>query len=786
MKVFFFFFFPGYAFEYLIETLNDSSHKKFFNVPRLGGTKYDVLPYSIRVLLEAAVRNCDGFLMKKEDVMNILDWKTKQSNVEVPFFPARVLLQDFTPETVLKNQEVEFGRNRERLQFFKWSSRVFKNVAVIPPGTGTAHQVNLEYLSRVVFEEKDLLFPDSVVGTDSHITMVNGLGILGWGVGGIETEAVMLGLPVSLTLPEVVGCELTGSSNPFVTSIDVVLGITKHLRQVGVAGKFVEFFGSGVSQLSIVDRTTIANMCPEYGAILSFFPVDNVTLKHLEHTGFDKAKLESMEAYLKAVKLFRDEQDNSGEPEYSQVIQINLNSIVPSVSGPKRPQDRVALTDMKSDFQACLNEKVGFKGFQIAAEKQNDIVSIHYEGSEYKLSHGSVVIAAVISCTNNCNPSVMLAAGLLAKKAVEAGLQVKPYIRTSLSPGSGMVTHYLSSSGVLPYLSKLGFEIIGYGCSTCVGNTAPLSEAVLNAVKQGDLVTCGVLSGNKNFEGRLCDCVRANYLASPPLVVAYAIAGTVNIDFQTEPLGTDPTGKNIYLHDIWPSREEVHQIEEEHVVLSMFKALKEKIETKEPVALQPIENAHVLLYLGDSITTDHISPAGSIARSSAAAKYLTNRGLTPREFNSYGARRGNDAVMTRGTFANIKLFNKFIGKPAPKTIHFPSGQTLDVFEAAELYQKEGIPLIILAGKKYGSGNSRDWAAKGPYLLGVKAVLAESYEKIHKDHLIGIGIAPLQFLPGESADSLGLSGRETFSLTFPEELSPGVILNIKVYLNFSNI
>ncbi|XP_054306849.1 iron-responsive element-binding protein 2 isoform X2 [Pongo pygmaeus] len=818
----------GYAFEYLIETLNDSSHKKFFDVSKLGGTKYDVLPYSIRVLLEAAVRNCDGFLMKKEDVMNILDWKTKQSNVEVPFFPARVLLQDFTgipamvdfaamreavktlggdpkkvhpacptdltvdhslqidfskcaiqnapnpgggdlqkagklsplkvqpkklpcrgqttcrgscdsgelgrnsgtfssqientpilcpfhlqpvpePETVLKNQEVEFGRNRERLQFFKWSSRVFKNVAVIPPGTGMAHQVNLEYLSRVVFEEKDLLFPDSVVGTDSHITMVNGLGILGW--------------------------------------------------------------------------------------------------------GFSKAKLESMETYLKAVKLFRNDQNSSGEPEYSQVIQINLNSIVPSVSGPKRPQDRVAVTDMKSDFQACLNEKVGFKGFQIAAEKQKDIVSIHYEGSEYKLSHGSVVIAAVISCTNNCNPSVMLAAGLLAKKAVEAGLRVKPYIRTSLSPGSGMVTHYLSSSGVLPYLSKLGFEIVGYGCSTCVGNTAPLSDAVLNAVKQGDLVTCGILSGNKNFEGRLCDCVRANYLASPPLVVAYAIAGTVNIDFQTEPLGTDPTGKNIYLHDIWPSREEVHRVEEEHVILSMFKALKDKIEmgnkrwnsleapdsvlfpwdlkstyircpsffdklTKEPVALQAIENAHVLLYLGDSVTTDHISPAGSIARNSAAAKYLTNRGLTPREFNSYGARRGNDAVMTRGTFANIKLFNKFIGKPAPKTIHFPSGQTLDVFEAAELYQKEGIPLIILAGKKYGSGNSRDWAAKGPYLLGVKAVLAESYEKIHKDHLIGIGIAPLQFLPGENADSLGLSGRETFSLTFPEELSPGITLNIQ--------
>ncbi|XP_070256724.1 iron-responsive element-binding protein 2 [Myotis yumanensis] len=924
----------GYTFEYLIETLNDSSRKKFFNVPKLGGAKYDVLPYSVRVLLEAAVRNCDGFLLKKEDVLNILDWRTKQSNVEVPFFPARVLLQDFTgipamvdlaamreavktlggdpkkvhpacptdltvdhslqidfskcaiqnapnpgggdlpkaaklsplkapprrlpcrgpaacrgpcdpgepglgrgagrpstqientpllcpfhlqpvpePETVLKNQEVEFGRNRERLQFFKWCSRVFRNVALIPPGTGMAHQVSLEYLSRVVFEEGALLFPDSVVGTDSHITMVNGLGILGWGVGGIETEAVMLGLPVSLTLPEVVGCELTGSSNPFVTSIDVVLGITKHLRQAGVTGKFVEFFGSGVSQLSIVDRTTIANMCPEYGATLSFFPVDNVTLKHLEHTGFDKAKLKSMETYLKTVKLFRSDQGDSGEPEYSQVIRINLNSIVATVSGPKRPQDRVAVTEMKSDFRACLSEKVGCRGFQIAAEKQSDAVSLHYEGSDYRLSHGAVVVAAVTSCTNNCNPSVMLAAGLLAKKAVEAGLRVQPYIRTSLAPGSGMVTHYLSSSGVLPYLRTLGFEVVGYGCSTCVGNTGPLSDAVLSAVKQGDLVTCGVLSGNKSFEGRLCDCVRATYLASPPLVVAYAIAGTVNIDFQTEPLGTDPAGKDIFLQDIWPSREEVQQVEEEQVLCSVFKALKEKMETgdkrwnsldapdsvlfpwdskstyircpsffdkltKEPAAPQPIEHAHVLLHLGDAVTTDHISPAGSISRSSAAAKYLTNRGLTPREFNSYGARRGNDAVMTRGTFANIKLLNKFIGKPAPKTIHFPSGQTLDVFEAAELYQKEGIPLIILAGRKYGSGSSRDWAAKGPYLLGVRAVLAESYEKIHKDHLIGIGIAPLQFLPGENAETLGLTGRETFSLAFPEELSPGVTLTMK--------
>ncbi|XP_068000204.1 iron-responsive element-binding protein 2 [Melanerpes formicivorus] len=924
---------PGSPYQPVIETLGNYPQKKFYNVSRLGGAKYDTLPYSIRVLFESSVRNCDGFLVKETDAMNILDWKTKQNNVEVPFCPARVVLQDFTgipamvdfaamreavrnaggdpmkvnpacptdlivdhslqidyikcaiqnapnpgggdsqkptaklsplraqprklpcrgqtgckgpcgtgdasrgtgqfpaqientpilcpfhlqplpePETVLKNQEMEFGRNRERLQFFKWSSKVFKNISIIPPETGMAHQVNLEYLSRVVFEVKDFLYPDSVVGTDSHTTMVNGLGILGWGVGGIETEAVMLGMPVTLTLPEVVGCELTGTASSLATSIDVVLSITKQLRQADVVGKFVEFFGSGVSQLSVADRTTIANMCPEYGAILSFFPVDNVTLKHLRHTGFDKAKLEVMEAYLKAVKLFRNYESSSRDPEYSQVVQINLSSIIPYVSGPKRSQDRVAVTNMKSDFQACLNEKFGVKGFQIAAEKQNDFVPVQYEGNEYKLSHGCVVIAAVISCTNNCNPSVMLAAGLLAKKAVEAGLVVKSYIRTSLSPGSGMVTHYLSSSGVLPYLSKLGFGVVGYGCSTCVGNTAPLPEAIRNAIKQGDIIACGVLSGTKNFEGRLCDCVRANYLASPPLVVAYAIAGTVRIDFETEPLGTGFNGKSIYLRDIWPTRSELHEVEEGCVISSMFKELKEKMEkgnkrwnlleapestlfpwdlkstyircpsffdklAKEAVAPQQIQNAHVLLYLGDSVTTDHISPAGSIARSSAAAKYLTSKGLTPREFNSYGARRGNDAVMTRGTFANIKLLNKFIGKPAPKTIHFPSGQTLDVFEAAELYQKEGIPVIILAGKKYGLGGSRDWTAKGPYLLGVKAVLAESYEKVHKSQLVGIGIAPLQFLPGENPSTLGLTGREQFSISFPPDLTPGTTLDIK--------
>uniref|UniRef100_A0A4W3HJM0 Cytoplasmic aconitate hydratase n=1 Tax=Callorhinchus milii TaxID=7868 RepID=A0A4W3HJM0_CALMI len=838
-----------HPFSHLIEPLTeDRPDKKYFNILKLEDHRYELLPYSIRVLFEAAVRNCDGFHIKKEDALNILDWKNQQNNADVPFWPARVLLQDFTgipavvdfaamreavkklggdpakvnpvcPTDLIvdhslqidysKSQEMEFNRNKERLQFFKWSSKVFQNVTVVPPGSGLVHQVNLEYLSRVVFDLGGVFFPDSVVGTDSHTTMVNGLGILGWGVGGIESEAVMLGQPVTLTLPQVVGCKLVGIINPLATSIDVVLSITKQLRQVGVSGKFVEFFGSGVSQLSVADRTTIANMCPEYGATVSFFPVDDVTLRHLKCTGYGEAKLESVETYLKAVKLFRNYDNSSQDPDYSQVIELNLSSIAPYVSGPKRPQDRVVVTDMKKDFQNSLNEKVGFKGFQIPPEKQKDTVDIKYEGKDYKLSHGSVVIAAVISCTNNCNPSVMLGAGLLAKKAIEAGLCVKPYIKTSLSPGSGMVTYYLNASCVLPYLHTLGFEVIGYGCATCVGNTAPLPDSVVAGIKKGELVACGVLSGNKNFEGRLCDCVCANYLASPPLVVAYAIAGTINIDFESEPLGVNSKGKEIYLCDIWPSREEIQQVEEQQVIPSMFKELREKMEvgnslncwcpgyinymseklsvvkspllfyflTKEPSPLQSIENAHVLLHLGDSVTTDHISPAGSIARNSAAARYLTSKGLTPREFNSYGARRGNDAVMTRGTFANIRLVNKFIGKTGPKTIYFPSGQTLDVFDAAERYHREGFPLIILAGKKYGLGNSRDWAAKGPYLLGVKAILAESYEKIHKNHLVGMGVIPLQFLPGENAEVLGLTGKEQYTIKLPQDLSPGTIIDV---------
>uniref|UniRef100_A0A3Q1FBZ9 aconitate hydratase n=1 Tax=Acanthochromis polyacanthus TaxID=80966 RepID=A0A3Q1FBZ9_9TELE len=929
-----------HPYNHLIDTLKDGKIK-FFNPHKLNDPRYDKLPLSIRVLLEAAIRSCDGFYTKEEDIQNILDWQQQQNKAEVPFSPARVLLQDFTgipamvdlaamrdavakhgvdpslvnpkcptdlivdhslqidynkcaiqnapnpgggdspsqsqgssrsaptrppsrggsqcggqrgscskaacsdsaaspgrpsasvqqientpllcpfhlkpvseTETAVKNQEMELIRNKERLQFFKWCSKAFKNVNVVPPDVGAVHQVNLEYLSRVVQVHDGFIYPDSVVGTDSHTTMINGLGILGWGVGGIESEAVMLGQPVSLTLPQVVGCKLVGSINPLTTSIDIVLGITKHLRQAGISGKFVEFFGPGVSQLSAPDRTTIANMCPEYNATVSFFPVDQVTLKHFKKTNFAQEKLELLESYMKAVKLFRSYEDNSEDPEYSEVIEIDLSSMVPHVSGPKRPQDRVAVSSMKQDFQSCLDEKVGFKGFHIAKEKQETRVPFLHCGQEYQLAHGSVVIAAVISCTNNCNPSVMLTAGLLAKKAVEAGLVVKPYIRTSLAPGSGMVTHYLNTSGVLPYLSQLGFEVIGYGCATCVGNTAPLPEAVVDAIKQGDLVACGVLSGNRHFEGRLCDCVRANYLASPPLVVAYAIAGTVGIDFEKEPLGFTSEGKEVYLRDIWPSREEVQQTEEDKVISSMFRDLRGRMEkgnmfwnniecpesvvfpwdhkstyirspsffsklSKEVHPPQSIENAHALLFLGDKVTTDHISPAGSIARVSAAAKYLLSKRLTPREFNSYGARRGNDAVMTRGTFASIKLQNRFIGKAGPKTLHIPSNQTLDVFEAADRYQRDGIPLIILAGKDYGSGNSRDWVAKGPYLLGVRAVIAESFEKLHKNQLVGMGIMPLQFLTGQNADSLELSGKERFSIILPESLSPRQQLTVKV-------
>uniref|UniRef100_A0A8D3D9I1 Cytoplasmic aconitate hydratase n=1 Tax=Scophthalmus maximus TaxID=52904 RepID=A0A8D3D9I1_SCOMX len=819
------------------------------------------LPFSIRVLLESAVRNCDEFLVKSSDVESILNWKqTQAQTVEVPFRPARVILQDFTgvpavvdfaamrdavmklggdPEKInpvcpadlvidhsiqvdfnrktdslQKNQDLEFDRNRERFQFLKWGSKAFRNMRIIPPGSGIVHQVNLEYLARVVFNNDGFFYPDSLVGTDSHTTMIDGLGVLGWGVGGIEAEAVMLGQPISMVLPEVVGYKLHGTPEKLITSTDIVLTVTKHLRQVGVVGKFVEFFGPGVLQLSIADRATIANMCPEYGATAAFFPVDDVSIQYLAQTGRDVEKLAYITKYLKSVGMFRDYSDISQDPDFTLVVELDLSTVVPCCSGPKRPQDRIPVSDMKKDFESCLGAKQGFKGFQVAPEGHSAAVPFQFNGKEFTLSHGSVVIAAITSCTNTSNPSVMLGAGLLAKKAIECGLSVKPYIKTSLSPGSGVVTYYLKESGVMDYLFQLGFEVVGYGCMTCIGNSGPLPEPVVEAITQGDLVAAGILSGNRNFEGRVHPNTRANYLASPPLVIAYAIAGTVRIDFETEPIATNSEGKEIFLRDIWPTREEIQAVEKIFVIPSMFKEVYEKIEKvnerwnslvapsdklytwdhqstyiKSPpffsgltMKLQPpesITDACVLLNLGDSVTTDHISPAGNIARNSTAARYLTNRGLTPRDYNSYGSRRGNDAVMARGTFANIRLFNKFLNKQAPQTIHLPTGETLDVFDAAERYQQSGVPLLVLAGKEYGSGSSRDWAAKGPFLLGIKAVLAESYERIHRSNLVGMGVIPLEYLPGNTADSLGLTGRERYTIIIPKHLTPRMLVDVQL-------
>uniref|UniRef100_A0A3B3W1F5 aconitate hydratase n=1 Tax=Poecilia latipinna TaxID=48699 RepID=A0A3B3W1F5_9TELE len=665
-------------------------------------------------------------------------------------------------DSLQKNQDLEFDRNRERFQFLKWGSKVFKNMRIIPPGSGIVHQVNLEYLARVVFNYDGFFYPDSLVGTDSHTTMIDGLGVLGWGVGGIEAEAVMLGQPISMVLPEVVGYKLHGTPDKLITSTDIVLTVTKHLRQVGVVGKFVEFFGPGVAQLSIADRATIANMCPEYGATAAFFPVDDISVKYLEQTGREPETLAYITKYLKAAGMFRDYNNIAQDPDFTHVVQLDLGTVVPCCSGPKRPQDRIPVSEMKTDFESCLGAKQGFKGFQVAPERHSTAVTFQFSGKEYTLGHGSVVIAAITSCTNTSNPSVMLGAGLLAKKAIEYGLNVKPYIKTSLSPGSGVVTYYLKKSGVMDFMSQLGFEVVGYGCMTCIGNSGPLPDSVVEAITKGDLVAAGVLSGNRNFEGRVHPNTRANYLASPPLVIAYAIAGTVRIDFEKEPIGE--------LYCYLAAKQNV----------SLLKSLGDFVQnTMKLSPPESIKDAYVLLNLGDSVTTDHISPAGNIARNSAAARYLTERGLTPREYNSYGSRRGNDAVMARGTFANIRLFNKFLDKQAPQTIHLPTGDTLDVFDAAERYRQSGVPLLVLAGKEYGSGSSRDWAAKGPFLLGIKAVLAESYERIHRSNLVGMGVIPLEYLPGDTAASLGLSGRERYSIFIPQQLTPRMTVDVEL-------
>ncbi|XP_052748149.1 cytoplasmic aconitate hydratase-like [Galleria mellonella] len=849
-------------YERLLRTIDiNGKTYKYYDLAALGA-KYDRLPFSIRVLLESCVRNCDNFQVLEKDVQNVLDWERNQAQdaVEIAFKPARVILQDLTgvpavvdfaamrdavrtlggdpqkinpicpadlvidhsvqvdfartPDALNKNQELEFERNKERFQFLKWGAQAFDNMLIVPPGSGIVHQVNLEYLARVVFSG-DTLYPDSVVGTDSHTTMINGLGVVGWGVGGIEAEAVMLGQAISMLLPKVVGYRLVGELNPLATSTDLVLTITKHLRSLGVVGKFVEFFGPGVAALSIADRATVANMCPEFGATLAHFPVDRRSLAYLAQTNRDTSRIKLIEEYLRVTKQFRDYNDPEQDPVFSEVVELDLSTVVTSVSGPKRPQDRVSVSVMKKDFQECLTNKVGFKGYGLSPAQLSASGNFTFsDGSTYTITHGSVIIAAITSCTNTSNPSVMLGAGLLAKKAVANGLKVLPYIKTSLSPGSGVVTYYLRESGVIPYLEKLGFDIVGYGCMTCIGNSGPIDDNIANTIEKNELVCCGVLSGNRNFEGRIHPNTRANYLASPLLVIAYALAGTVDIDFETQPLGKRADGSPVFLRDIWPTRAEIQEVENQFVIPGMFKEVYGKIEqgspswqaldvpqgklygwdpnstyikkppffdgmTRDLPPIRSIRQARCLLLLGDSVTTDHISPAGSIARNSPAARFLAARGLTPREFNSYGSRRGNDAIMSRGTFANIRLVNKMSPTAGPRTTHHPSGDVMDIFDAADRYASENVPLIAIVGKDYGSGSSRDWAAKGPYLLGIRAVIAESFERIHRSNLVGMGIMPLQFLPGVNAETLGLTGAEQYSVQVPDNLSPGDLLTVEV-------
>jgi len=826
---------------------------KYFSFSALNDPRIDKLPYSIRILLESAIRNCDNFQVTKNDVEKIIDWEnTAPKLVEIPFKPARVLLQDFTgvpavvdlacmrdamnklgsdsnkinplvpvdlvidhsvqvdvarsENAVQANMEFEFKRNKERFAFLKWGSTAFHNMLVVPPGSGIVHQVNLEYLGRVVFNRDGILYPDSVVGTDSHTTMIDGLGVAGWGVGGIEAEATMLGQPMSMVLPGVVGFKLTGELKNGVTATDLVLTVTQMLRKHGVVGKFVEFYGGGMSRLSLADRATIANMSPEYGATMGFFPVDHVTLQYLKLTGRSDETVSMIEAYLRANNMFVDYNEPQAERVYSSYLELDLTSVEPCVSGPKRPHDRVPVKEMKADWHACLDNKIGFKGFAVPKELQDKVVKFDFDGEQAEIKHGSVVIAAITSCTNTSNPSVMLGAGLVAKKATELGLLVKPWIKTSLAPGSGVVTKYLLQSGLQEYLSKQGFQIVGYGCTTCIGNSGDLHASVGAAISENDIVAAAVLSGNRNFEGRVHPLTRANYLASPPLVVAYALAGTVDIDFETEPIGVGKDGKNVYLRDIWPSSEEIAETVLSSVLPDMFKSTYEAITkgnpmwnnltvapttlykwdpestyiheppyfkdmTMAPPGPHGVKDAYCLLNVGDSITTDHISPAGSISKDGPAAKYLMERGVDRKDFNSYGSRRGNDEVMARGTFANIRIVNKLLkGEVGPKTVHIPTGEKLYVFDAAMKYKSEGHPTIVLAGAEYGSGSSRDWAAKGPMLLGVKAVIAKSFERIHRSNLVGMGIIPMCFKAGEDADSLGLTGLERYSIDLPTNIS----------------
>jgi len=801
-----------------------------------GLVKLDRLPFSVRILLENLLRNLDGYLVTEEDVRTLAAWNPRAlPRKEIPFIPSRVVLQDFTGVPVVAdlaamrdamvklggradqinplvpvdlvidhsvqvdafgadwaykfNVDLEFKRNRERYVFLKWAQKAFRNFRAVPPGMGIVHQVNLEYLSPcVALREIDgelVALPDTVVGTDSHTTMINGLGVVGWGVGGIEAEAAMLGQPSYLLVPEVVGFKLTGRLPEGATATDLVLTVTQMLRQKGVVEKFVEFYGPGLSSLSLADRATIANMAPEYGATMGFFPVDEITLQYLLQTGRDEKHVEMVRRYLQEQGLFRT--DSTPDPEFSDTLELDLSTVEPSLAGPRRPQDRVLLSGVRTVFHKNFDEQIQ-KGGGVAVATKTGV------------QHGSVVIAAITSCTNTSNPAVMVGAGLLAQKAVARGLARKPWVKTSLAPGSRVVTDYLKAAGLMEPLEKLGFHVVGYGCTTCIGNSGNLPEDVAADVTANDLVVAAVISGNRNFEGRVNPLVKANFLASPMLVVAYAIAGTVDIDLKNDPLGYDAEGNPVYLRDIWPSNEEISAVINRTITPEMFKAQYAKVfEGDEnwqrleapsgelfewdpnstyiqqppyfkdmeltPPPVQDIRGARVLALLGDSITTDHISPAGAIAIDSPAAKYLMERGVDPVDFNTYGSRRGNHEVMQRGTFANIRLRNALAGgKEGGYTKYLPTGEIMPIWDAAVKYKEAGIPLLVIAGKDYGMGSSRDWAAKGVMLQGVKAVIAESFERIHRSNLIGMGVLPLQFQPGENAASLGLDGTEEYTIT----------------------
>jgi aconitate hydratase len=847
-------------------------------------SSYDVarLPFSLKVLLENVLRNEDGVAVRKEDIEAIATWDhTAEPSKEIAFTPARVVMQDFTgvpavvdlaamrdamadlggdpnkinplvpAELVIDhsvqvdvfgtrdafriNAEREFERNQERYAFLRWGQGAFEGFKVVPPDTGIVHQVNLEYLARVVFDNEPTLYPDTLVGTDSHTTMINGLGVLGWGVGGIEAEAAMLGLPMSMLVPRVVGFRLVGELPEGSTATDLVLTVTQMLREHGVVGKFVEFYGPGVPNLPLADRATIGNMSPEFGSTCAMFPIDTETLRYLEFSGRDKDHIALVEAYAREQGLWHDE--NSEEPTYSETLELDLGDVVPSLAGPKRPQDRVALTESKASFRMSLDGFLpepdqcdepleetfpasdptaphehdsrerhrqepafsGTGGVQVAERASVEAQVTLADGTQTELDHGHVVIAAITSCTNTSNPSVMIGAGLLAKNAVERGLQVKPWVKTSLAPGSKVVMEYYERAGLVPYLEQLGFHLVGYGCTTCIGNSGPLPEEISEVVNAEDLTVVAVLSGNRNFEGRINPDVKMNYLASPPLCVAYALAGTMDIDLLDEPLGQDSDGADVYLKDIWPTADDVAHTVEEAVQSDMFTSSYGEVFAgderwnslevpegdrfqwaddstyvrkppffaelaPEPAPVEDIEGARVLAVLGDSVTTDHISPAGAIKKDSPAARYLNEHGVDNRDFNSYGSRRGNHEVMMRGTFANIRLRNFIAGQELVGGTTLYDGEEMPIYDAAMKYAEQQTPLVVLAGKEYGSGSSRDWAAKGTKLLGARAVIAESFERIHRSNLVGMGVLPLQFADGDSVGSLGLTGEEEFSIT----------------------